>query len=156
MLRSSILTITLVSINLPAHAFGLSVDLGNVFSQLASQSGTQTSADTVDQVLQQLSAELNQKTPMKIDSVTRLDRVSAEPGRHFTYHYTVVPSPDAGNTRIDFSREIKPQLKSQLCSSPDTLKFLKNGVTLAYQYQDQSGHDLGDAELTPSDCGYKS
>jgi hypothetical protein len=134
----------------------LSGGFGNVFGELATRSGTQASGDSIDEVLQQLSAELNKKMPINVDAVTRLDRVSAEPGRLFTYHYTVVPASDASTMRVDFSREIKPQLKSEMCSNPDTQKFLKNGVTVVYAYQDMSGHELGDARFTPSDCGYKS
>jgi hypothetical protein len=152
------LAITLVSVTLQAHAFGLGLSggVGNIFGELATRSGTQASGDSIDEVLQQLSLELNKKMPISVDAVTRLDRVSAEPGRLFTYHYTVVPASDASTMRVDFSREIKPQLKSQMCSNPDTQKFLKNGVTVVYEYQDASGHELGDARFTPSDCGYKS
>ncbi|MGZ3240580.1 MAG: hypothetical protein ACXWIN_05955 [Burkholderiaceae bacterium] len=150
------LALALLVTNLEVHAIGFSLGIGNVFGQLATQSGTQVSGDSVDGVLQQLSTQLNQKMPVAVDPNTRLERVSAEPGRHFTYHYTLVAAPSAGNTPIDFSKEIKPQLKSQLCSSTENQKFLKNGVTIAYQYQDQGGRDIGEAEFTPNDCGFRS
>jgi hypothetical protein len=139
-----------------AHAIGLSLGIGNVFTQLASESGVDTGSNSIDQVLQQLSTQLNQKMPIKVDQNTRLDRVSAEPGRHFTYHYTVVADPTVGNTPIDFSKDVKSQLKSQMCSSPDSKKFLKNGVTVASEYQDAAGHEMGGAEVKPSDCGFSS
>ncbi|HEY8102012.1 MAG TPA: hypothetical protein VIF82_14810 [Burkholderiaceae bacterium] len=151
-----ILATALLCTNFGVHAIGFSMDIGNVFGQLATQSGTQVRGDSVDDVLQRLSAQLNQKMPVTVDSNTRLERVSAEPGRHFTYHYTLVAAPSAGNTPIDFSKEIKPQLKSQLCGSTENQKFLKNGVTISYEYQDQGGRDIGGAEFTPTDCGFRS
>lgn len=151
-----ILALALLSTNLAAHAIGFSLGIGNVFSQLASQSGMQPGGDSVDQVLQQLSTQLNQKMPINVDQSMRLDRVSAEPGRHFTYHYTVIADPTVGKMPIDFSKDVKPQLRSQLCSSADSQKFLKNGITVASQYQDAAGHPMGGAEVKPSDCGFSS
>lgn len=155
-MNKSVLAVALVATTLQAHAIGFSIGIGNVFGQLATQSGAQTSADSVDQVLQQLSTELNQKMPIHTDAATRLDRVSAEPGRHFTYHYTILPTANDNNEPIDFAKDLKPQLKSQMCSSTENQKFLKNGITVSYQYQDSRGHDIGSAEFTPSDCGYKA
>ncbi len=155
-MNKSVLAVALVSTTLQAHAIGFSLGIGNVFGQLAAQSGTQASGANVDQVLQQLSSELNQKMPMRTDAAMRLDRVSAEPGRHFTYHYTIVPTSNNDDGPIDFSKEIKPQLKNQMCSNTENQKFLKNGITVAYQYQDNRGHDIGEAEFTPNDCGYKT
>ncbi len=152
----STLAIALATATLQAHALGFSAGIGNMFGGLATQSGAQASADSVDQVLQSLSAELNKKMPMKADANTRLDRVSAEPGRHFTYHYTVDSTSALNGVPVDFSKEIKPQLKNQLCSNPDNQKFLKNGITIAYQYRDMNGHDIGDAEFTPKDCGFQT
>ncbi|MGZ3158421.1 MAG: hypothetical protein ACXU7D_05400 [Burkholderiaceae bacterium] len=150
------LAIALVSANLEVHAIGLSLGIGNVFGQLATQSGAQASTDSVDDVLRRLSVQLNQKMPVSVDPNTLLEKVSAEPGRHFTYHYKFFADPSANNVPIDFSKEIKPQLKSQLCSSTENRKFLKNGVTVSYQYQDKGGRDIGGAEFTPSDCGFQS
>jgi hypothetical protein len=150
------LAVALLSATLQAHALGLSLGIGNVFGPLATQSGTQMTGDGVDQVLQQLSTEYNEKMPVNLNASTRLDKVTAEPGRHFTYHYTVVGISNAGNMPIDFSKEIKPQLKDQFCGNTESQKLLKNGITVSYQYQDTNGRELGDAEFTPSDCGYKS
>jgi hypothetical protein len=154
-----ILAFALLSTNLAAHAIGLSfgsLGIGNVFGQLASQSGVQASGESVDQVLQQISTQWNQKMPMEVDPGLRLDRVSAERGRHFTYHYTVVADPTAGKSPVDFSENSRPQLKSQMCSSADNQKFLKNGVTVASRYEDAAGHLIGEAEVTPTDCGFSS
>ena len=72
MLRPSMLAITLVSVTLQAHAFGLGLSggVGNIFGELATRSGTQTSGDSIDEVLQQLSLELNKKMPINVDAVT--------------------------------------------------------------------------------------
>jgi hypothetical protein len=151
------LLIALLSANLEIHAMGFSsLGIGNAFGQLAAQSGTNMSGVSVDAVLERLCAQLNQKMPVSVDPNTQLEKVSAEPGRHFTYHYKLMADPTANNTPIDFSKEVKPQLKNQLCSSTENRKFLKNGVTIAYQYQDQTGRNIGGAEFTPSDCGFSS
>jgi hypothetical protein len=151
------LVIAMLSANLGAHAVGFaSLGIGNAFGQLAAQSGSNMSGDSVDAVLERLSEQLNEKMPVSVDPNTRLEKVSAERGRHFTYHYKLMADPTANNTPIDFSKEVKPQLKNQLCSSSENRKFLKNGVTVAYQYQDQTGRNIGGAEFTPSDCGFSS
>lgn len=150
-----ILAAALAAFNLQAHALGFSVGIGNLFGELATQSGTQATTDSVDQILQQLSAEMNQKMPMDIDATTRLDKVSVKPGRHFIYHYTMLDAPAAGE-KTAFSSTDKSPLKSSMCNDPDAQKFLKNGVTVTYQYQDKTGRDLGSTEVTPGDCGFKS
>lgn len=141
-----IIVLALLATSLEAYALGV----GSLFTQLATQSGTQGSGSSVDDVLRQLTAEINTKMPMNVDGSTRLDKVSTEPGRRFIYHYTVI----ADSKTIDFKQALKPQLKNQLCSSAEAQKFLKNGVSVSYQYQDKDGRELGGAEFTPSDCGY--
>lgn len=155
-MNKSILAIALVSLNLQAHALGFSVDVGNLFGELVTQSGTQSSGGSVDQVLKHLSADMNQKMPMDIDATTRLDKVSTEPGKHFIYHYTKLDEPAAAGEKAAYSSASKSPLKSDMCTSPEAQKFLKNGVSVTYQYQDKYGHDLGSTEVTPGDCGYKS
>jgi hypothetical protein len=149
------LALAMSSVALQAHAVGISLGIGNVFGQYATQAGTQPNNSSVDQVLQQISSEWNEKMPISVEPTLRLDKVSAEPGKHFTFHYTVDGKIDAGGTSLDFSRELKPQLKDQLCSSTENQKFLRNGITVAYQYRDHGGRPMGNAEFSPTDCGFK-
>jgi len=151
-----LVALALLTANLEAQADGFTLGVGNVFGQLATQSGAQGGILGVDEVLRQLSTQINLKMPVSVDQNTRLDRVSTAPGRRFLYHYTIVADADASDTALDFSKEVKPQLKTQLCGNTENIKFLKNGVSIAYLYKDSGGRAMGGAEFTPSDCGYRT
>src|SRR3979411_3198865 len=95
-----------------AHIFG-----ANVFGALIGRSGSLGHEASVDDALAKVSAQMNKKMPIAVDQDTRLDRVSAEPGQHFTYHYTLVSVPSSNVDQANFNTLIKPQLKTRLCES---------------------------------------
>jgi len=151
-----IITLALLSANQLVHAAGFSLDVGTVFNQFAAQTGGHGNVSNIDDILRRLSIQINQTMPISVDQNTRLDKVSAEPGKQITFHYTILGQFAGVDPVLDFSKDVKPQLKEQLCSSTETQKFLKNGVTVAYLYRDTSGREMGGATFTPSECGYKS
>ncbi len=69
--------------------------LGDLFGAIAGRfnsygSGRDGQAKQFDDALQQVSEHMNKRMPENVDQFTRLDRVSAEPGSHFSYHYTLL------------------------------------------------------------------
>jgi hypothetical protein len=127
-------------------------DMGDFFGKLMGHPGARGRGITIDETLIKMSAQMNKKTPMTVDKDTRLDRVSAEPGHHFTYHYTLTALRAKDINAADFPKLIKPQLKSRLCESREMQNFLKNGVTLSYQYHSSDGQPVGGATFAPNEC----
>jgi hypothetical protein len=135
-----------------AHAVGIGDFLGN----LMGRSGTQGRGITIDETLVKMSAQMNKKMPKTVDKETRLDRVSAEPGHHFIYHYTLTSLRSADINTGEFPKAIKPQLRTRLCESPEMQNFLKNGVTISYLYRSSDGHPIGGVKFPPNECDSKA
>jgi hypothetical protein len=150
-MRKIVLSLVLVSFIPIAHAAGI----GDVFGTLLGRSGAFESETGVDNVLVKLSSQMNQKLPMAVDSETRLDKVSAVPGRHFIYHYTLIALNSNEISSDNFHQIVRPQLKKRLCASSEMRSFLKNGVTISYLYQGKDGQPIGGAKFTPGECGYE-
>lgn len=134
------------------HAAGMADFLGN----LMGRSGTTGRGITVDETLVKMSAQMNKKMPQTVDKETRLDRVSAEPGHHFIYHYTLTGLRSADINTGEFPKAIKPQLKARLCESTEMQNFLKNGVTISYLYRSSDGHPVGGVKFAPNECEPKA
>ncbi|MDB5763196.1 MAG: hypothetical protein JWQ21_2191 [Herminiimonas sp.] len=147
-----IIAIMFCSVSLSVQA----LEIGNIFGALAGRSGSMGHDRSIDEALVKVSTQMNRKMPMIIDQDTRLDRVSAEPGHHFTYHYTLLSMRSKDVNTADFQKMIRPQLKRKLCESIEMQNFLKSGVTVSYLYKDSDGHAIGGVEFAPSECGYKS
>ena len=150
-MRKVILVLAIFSLSSLSHAAGM----GNFFGALMGKSSALESETSVDNVLVKVSTQINRKLPMAVDKDTRLDSVSAVPGRHFIYHYTLVALNGRDVGVGDFDKLVKPQLKSRLCESTEMKNFLKNGVTISYLYKGKDNQPIGGAKFAPSECGYK-
>lgn len=135
-----------------AHA----ISFGDLLGNLMGRSGSQGRGISVDETLVKMSAQMNKKLPATVDKETRLDRVSAEPGHHFIYHYTLTGLRSADINTGEFPKAIKPQLKSRLCESSEMQNFLKNGVTISYVYRSSDGHPIGGVKFAPNECDTKA
>jgi hypothetical protein len=139
----------LLTCMLPAQAIGL----GNVFGALMGRSGDIGHGDAdIDEALLKISAHMNRKTPMSVDARTRLDRVSAEPGKHLTYHYTLLDVRSDQVTPNDFRDKVTGPMKSRLCSAAGMKGFLRNGVSISYVYQGSDGKPIGGVSFPPDSC----
>lgn len=142
---------------LSANAAGL----GDLFGAFAGRfdtygAGREGQAKQLDDVLLKVSEYMNKRRPETIDSETRLDRVSAEPGAHFSYHYTLVTSNSTAIDKASFASTIRTQLISKLCNSAQIRNFFDHGVTVGYMYQGNDGLPVGGADFAPNSCdGYK-
>lgn len=146
-----ILSITFCFVAMSAQAAGL----GEVFGAMMGQSGAADSNTGIDEVLTKMSVRMNKNLPAIVDKDTRLDQVSAVPGQHFIYHYTLV-NLSVGDISTDtFHKVVKPRLKERLCSSAEMQSFLKNGVSISYLYKGKDGKPIGGAKFAPNECGYK-
>ena len=144
----------LMLFTLSAQAGGFS-DLYGAFAGRFDSYGTgrEGQAKQLDAVLLQVSETMNKRMPQSVDPDTRLDRVSAEPGPHFSYHYTLLARSSADVDKVSFARAIRTQLKSKLCDSKQIRSFLNHGIAVSYTYRDKNGLPIGGAEFAPNSCG---
>jgi len=138
---------------LSANAGGL----GDMFGAFAGRfdsygTGKEGQAKQLDEVLVQVSSYMNKKMPEVIDAETRLDRVSAEPGAHFSYHYTLTTTSSTAIDKANFAGAIRTQLKTKLCDSVQVRSFFNHGVTVGYLYQGKDGLPIGGADFAPNSC----
>ena len=138
---------------LSANAGGLSDMFGAFAGRFNSfGAGREGQAKQLDDVLIQVSEYMNKRMPEVIDPETRLDRVSAEPGAHFSYHYTLLTSASADIDKASFASTIRSQLKAKLCESAQIRSFFSHGVTVGYLYQGRDGLPVGGADFAPNSC----
>ena len=106
----------------------------------------------LDDVLLRLSAHMNKRMPEVVDSNTRLDRVSAEPGAHFSYHYTLLDSNGVDTDKAAFASTIRQKVKGAVCASAQIRNFFNHGVTVGYLYQGKDGVPVGGTDFAPGFC----
>jgi hypothetical protein len=124
--------------------------IGNAVGSVAGKS--MADSQTIEKALVEITNKVNQRMPMTIDSSTRLDNVLGQ-NKRFTYNYTIVSAKfneiNKEKLSIFFTK-----LKAGICSSPDLVDFLKNGITVAYSYRASDGVFISKLEVTPKECGY--
>jgi hypothetical protein len=152
-MRKIIGATVLMSIALTANAVGV----GDMFGAFAGRfdsygAGREGQAKQLDNVLLQVSEYMNKRMPEVIDQDTRLDRVSAEPGAHFSYHYTLLSSNSSEIDKVSFANTIRLQLKSKLCDSAQIRSFFSHGVTVGYMYQGNDGVPIAGTDFPPNSC----
>jgi hypothetical protein len=138
---------------LTAQAAGL----GDLFGAIAGRfdsygAGREGQAKQLDDVLLKVCVYMNKRMPETIDPETRLDRVSAEPGPHFSYHYTLLASNSTDVDKASFANMIKVRVESKLCDSTQVRSFFSHGITVSYMYQGKDGLPIGGAEFAPNSC----
>jgi hypothetical protein len=114
--------------------------------------GREAQAKQLDDVLLKVSEYMNKRMPEQVDPETRLDRVSAEPGAHFSYHYTLVDSASTNVDKANFSSSIRSKVKNSVCASSQIRNFFNHGVTVGYLYQGKDGLPVGGTDFTPTFC----
>lgn len=128
--------------------------LGSMFAEIIGSATGKSIADsqTIEKALITITNQVNQRMPMMVDSSTRIDNVIGQ-GKKFTYNYTFVSATFNEINKEKLSLFFK-KLKAGICSSPDLVVFLKNGITIAYSYRASDGIFVSKLEVTPQECGY--
>jgi hypothetical protein len=110
-------------------------------------------AQDVMQQLRAVALRINQTLPKVLDSETRIERVTVEPGAKLFYHFTINgPSASEAVRRLS-SGAWAADLKGRLCAAPEMRPLLRAGVSLGYIYREQGGAIVGSVHATPKDCG---
>jgi hypothetical protein len=131
--------------------------IGDLFGAIAGRfnsygSGREGQQKQFEDALAKVSEYMNKHMPESVDQFTRLDRVSAEPGPHFSYHYTLLNLTGSEVDKESFVNTIRPQLKGKLCDNAQIRNFFNHGVTVSYIYQGNDGKPIGGAEFAPNSC----
>jgi hypothetical protein len=133
------------------------VGVGDMFGAFAGRfdtygAGRDGQAKQLDDVLLQFSQYMNKSMPEAIDSETRLDRVSAEPGLHFSYHYTFLTSKRGDIDHASLVNALRDDLKNKVCDNPQIRTFLNHGITVAYLYRGNDGAPIAGTDFHPDYC----
>jgi hypothetical protein len=94
-------------------------------------------ADSVEQRLEKVAADLNKNMPRQMDAVTRIDRVEAGPGRSLSYKYTI------SKTLTDAEKaQLKQHVTRQALDNAQMQPLFDAGVTFWYKYYDSAGTSM--------------
>ena len=117
----------------------------------AGSSGANSSQDNfVKKRIHDLANQMNRNCPNKMDSETRLDKVTPGPGRRFNYFVTAMKD-TSDTTDISQIEEITaPKIFNEYCSPVNFL--YKYDATLSYTYYGNDGVYIGRFEIAPDDC----
>ena len=131
--------------------------IGDLFGAFAGRidtygSGHDGQVKQMEAMLVKVSEYMNKRMPELVNPETRLDRVSAEPGPHFSYHYTLLDSNGADIDKASFMANLRPKLKTSVCTKPEVRNFLNHGVTVIYSYRGKDNAPIGTAEFAPNTC----
>ena len=137
-----------VLISMQAHAVGF----GNLFGSMLGQSSGQHIG--VDETLVKMSERMNRTMPQTVDTDTRLDKVSAEPGNQIAYHYTILKMQGKDINPTTFNKTFRSSLQKRVCAADDLKLFFRNRITVAYAYRGADGANIGKLAFSPKDCGY--
>jgi hypothetical protein len=113
--------------------------------------GCGESYKSVDNTLSQIAAEANKDLPLMIDAQTRLDSITALPGRKIQYNNTLTV---AINEEIDienFRQLTDRTLAAAVKNNPSLESYRKKKVTFIYVYHDKSGKETAAFEYAPQD-----
>lgn len=89
---------------------------------------------------------------MMIDENTQWDSSSAGAGKTLSYNYTLVNYSAANIDSSVFASNIRSTITNTICTTPATQIFPDNGVSLNFNYYDQTHKLITKIEVAPSDC----
>jgi hypothetical protein len=138
--------ITIVSI----IAFFLVMGLVRLVGEEAGKQITGSSTSDVTRALQQQASDLNEGYPAMIDSETRIDGVTGY-GRTFSYRYTMI-NYQLEELNPDYFQELRPEIRSQICSDPVFEWQRDNSIIMSYTYYDMDGDFISSFEIDAGEC----
>lgn len=98
-----------------------------------------TTTPMMDNMLIKTAEEINKSCPILIDEMTRLDNVSALPGKKIQYNYTILGIDREQADTVTFKANMEPLLLNNIRTNPD-MKFLReNNTTFSYYCKDETG-----------------
>jgi hypothetical protein len=110
-------------------------------------------ADGLDERwIAETASDLNRLLPRQVDMETRLDAVTAGPGRRLSFHYTLLDRTRAGMDVEAFNAGLQPVLRGAVCRKDSTWPSSMTGVTLSYHYRGSDGKFVSMIEIPHLSC----
>ncbi|MFN0306227.1 MAG: hypothetical protein ACKVQU_38390 [Burkholderiales bacterium] len=103
--------------------------------------------------LAETATDLNRSLPKQVDAETRLEGVTAGPGRRLNYQYTLISRTASSMDIESFNANMQPLLRTSICGKGGMQALIKNGVTLSYNYRGRDGKFVSMIEILPQHCG---
>lgn len=101
-----------------------------------------TKVNVVDLVIQKSAEAANKSCPMMVDEITRLDNVTALPGKTLQYNYTIFNIDRELLDTTAFKDQMRPQMIQMIQTMPEMSSIRDYDVTLKYVYKDEAGDYL--------------
>ena len=93
---------------------------------------------SVDDEIVKACKKLNEKTPLMVDEVTRLDSAKALP-MEIQYNYTIIGIEDL---EVEDKTEFEKNTRNHVKSAKELRFFRDNGVDMSYRYKNEAGKEI--------------
>jgi hypothetical protein len=113
---------------------------------------TNTTDGFEERWLAETASDLNRLLPRQADMETRLDAVTAGPGRRINFHYTLLDRTRASMDIESFNAGLQPLLRNSICRKDSARSSLMSGITLSYNYRGSDGKFVSMIEISPQTC----
>lgn len=107
------------------------------------------SSPSYEQIIKDVSRDMNATLPMQVDKDTRLDTTLPGPGRRLTYVYTYTGDAEVDQETI--TTALRPSIINGYKTSPGMAGLRDHDVELHYSYRDKLGKFLGEITVSPKD-----
>jgi hypothetical protein len=104
-----------------------------------------------NELLEQVSKDMNRSCPMMVDRETRLDSTVVLPGRVFQYNYTLIRTDASSTDKKVFIERMEPGIFRNVRENPKLALQRENKVTMEYVYYDRNGKYLFNIRVKPED-----
>ncbi|MSQ19966.1 MAG: hypothetical protein EXR39_10505 [Betaproteobacteria bacterium] len=107
------------------------------FLLVAGQACGQTQAldEQEERWIIEAASDFNRLLPRQVDAETRLDAITAGPGRRLNYQFTLLDQTRSGIDIESFNAGIQPLLRDSICRDDGSRQLLNDSVTLSYDYR---------------------
>lgn len=104
-----------------------------------------------DPILVESVSLANKRLPLDIGNNTRMESVSAGPGRRMNFHFTLTNRTTKDLTPDNISAGRAAQIKIA-CGSDSVRSFLNDGIAITYSYKTADGADFTSLDITELLC----
>jgi hypothetical protein len=97
-------------------------------------------------------AFVNNSTPIAVTRTISLDGAEYGPGLMFTYVYTLLDTSDTAANQTSLDLNFVQRMRRDVCTSGQHAAWLRDGVTVRYQYRDGAGQKVGSMDINTATC----
>ncbi len=101
--------------------------------------------------LSQMAKELNESTPVMLDSYTRFDEATVTKENLFRYRYTVLNTYNPDSLLSDRLQTLTDNIRIMFSTNDELAIFRENNVVLEYIYNDEQQQTIRTITIKPED-----